>query len=686
VNDGKKHRFTLIDDEPDFTREAEDEPSSLRFKGISREGNPRRKRIFKQVGLLLAVIAITAGSIFTIIKLKDKNFFGADKTSGTQTAGQIISHDNVEVPGTESQNEHILKGKGLYYKGYLNEAYAEFSEVVESDASDKDKAIALTYMGIIEDTRGNFSKALELYSRAVKYDPANGGTFRNIALTYKNMGKYSEALGYIEKAIDIDGKSANNHVLKGNILFLMNRFSDAVKAYETAIDIEPSNATALFNISQCYMKMGKDAQAIEYLKNAAEADKGGKIAYMSYAKLGLIALSVKDYATAELNLNRAIAISGTDPIDWYNLGIAYLEQGKKDEALRAFMKSESLAAENAAMLESLGEAYTSMNEFDRGIDIYEKLIKINARNVKVLSLLGDLYYQKGELEQALRFYRKITELEPAGERARSAFINMGIIFDEAGRFEESIESYEHALTINDKDDVALYNLGLAYKHAGKPEKALSVWKKASEINPDNEKPLIARADLLYERGDFDSALEDYGKIADKWPLLPRPQFSIATIYHKKGMLDYAKKRYLKVIELNSDAELTRKSYINLAMIASQGKKDAGDFNEAVGYAQKALLASPNDPEAFQALGIIYERKGAYDQAIESFYQVIKSSRENTLIAQAYNQIGICYYKRNEYKKALRAFTQGTEEDSTNEEIRMNRKSAMQAYEQSLEER
>lgn len=122
------------------------------------------------------------------------------------------------------------------------------------------------------------------------------------------------------------------------------------------------------------------------------------------------------------------------------------------------------------------------------------------------------------------------------------------------------------------------------------------------------------------------------------------------------------------------------------MIASQDKKDAGDFKEAVGYAQKALLASPNDPEALQALGIIYERKGAYDQAIESFYQVIKSSRDNSLIGQAYNQIGICYYKKNEYKKALRAFTQGTEEDPANEEIRMNRKSAMQAYEQTIEER
>ena len=82
--------------------------------------------------------------------------------------------------------------------------------------------------------------------------------------------------------------------------------------------------------------------------------------------------------------------------------------------------------------------------------------------------------------------------------------------------------------------------------------------------------------------------------------------------------------------------------------------------------------------------MVYYRRGSYDKAIESFYQVIKSSREKSLLGQAYNQIGMCYYKKADYKKALRAFTQGIEEDETNEELRMNRKAAMQAYEQTLE--
>jgi tetratricopeptide (TPR) repeat protein len=685
VSEITKNRFTIADDHKEDT--PRDEHSPLKIYGVVDEKRARKKRIFAQIALILGVAVLVVATILIVTRLKKPGgfFTGTDTKIAQGSVNEIVTRDKLDIPQTETQNEHLLKGKGLYYKGFLNEAFAEFSNVVESDANDKDKAVALTYMGIIEDTKSNYAKALEYYSRAVKYDPANPGTFRNIAITYKNMNKLDDALKYIGKAIDLDPRVANNHILEGNILFLMNRFSDAIKSYERALDLEKTNATALFNIAQSYTKMGKDAQALSFLKDAAEADRGGHISYMAYAKLGLIALSTKDYAAAELNFNRAIALNDKDPVDHYNLGIAYLEQGKKDQAVRSFMKAESLSAENAEMLESLGEAYTSVNEYDRAIDIYQKLVKVNSRNTKVLSLLGDLFYQKGELEQSIRFFRKITEIEPASERARTAFINIGIALDDAQRFEEAIEAYEQALKINDRDDVALYNLGLAYKHAGKPEKALSSWKHATEINPDNEKPLIARADLLYDRGEFDDALDEYGKIADKWPLLSRPQFSIAAIYHKRGQLEYAKKRYLKVIELNNDAELTRKAYINLGMISSQDKKDAGDFNTAVGYVQKALVVTPNDAEALQSLGIIYSRKGAYDRAIESFYQVIKSSRENSLTAQAYNQIGICYYRKGDYKKALRAFTQGTEEDPSNEEIRINRTSAMKAYEKTLSE-
>lgn len=95
------------------------------------------------------------------------------------------------------------------------------------------------------------------------------------------------------------------------------------------------------------------------------------------------------------------------------------------------------------------------------------------------------------------------------------------------------------------------------------------------------------------------------------------------------------------------------------------------------------MVRPGDVDATYALGIIYFKKGSYEQAIESFYQVVKGTNDNIKLGNAYNNIGKAHFQKKEYKEALRAFTLGIEADPTNEEIRINRKTAASMYEDSV---
>ena len=124
--------------------------------------------------------------------------------------------------------------------------------------------------------------------------------------------------------------------------------------------------------------------------------------------------------------------------------------------------------------------------------------------------------------------------------------------------------------------------------------------------------------------------------------------------------------------------------INLAIVSSGERNDDESLNNSVKIIQKALLMKPDDSDALLALGIIYARKEMHQKAIDAFYQSIKSSRDNKMTAESYNNMGKSYYQLKEYKKAVQAFTRGIEEDPSNEEIRINRKTAVQAYESELE--
>lgn len=675
----RRNRFTLSrQDDASY-----DEPDTALPRRRSR-GKVSSRQVQAAVAGIL-VLAALGGTLLLIKKYRkpesvlSKLEKTLDGESGVYTRG-----DRVETPISDSTNIHLRRGIDSYARGYFNDAANEFNEVLNTPSTDQEKAQALTYLGIIEDERGNFTKAVEFYRRALKYDASSAITFRNIAITYRRMKQLPEALEAAAKAAELQ-KSAANLILKGNIYYEMRKYGEALDAYKAALSLEPDNASALYNTGQVYLKRGDEPLAIEYFRKATESDRSGKIAYLAQSRLGIIFLDRGDYPLAEQYLRNAVNMNRNEALDHYNLGIVLLRQGKNDEALAEFLRAQELGSQDSALLENLGSVYTTLRQFDRGIETYQKILAQNARNTKILARMGELYYNKGDFDSALDAFRKVTDLEPVSENARIAFLNIGNILDEAQRFDEAIAAYEKALAINPKDDMALYNLGIAWKHKGRNEKAIESWQAAKRLNPDNPKPHMAMADLFYDSGYLDDALSEYLKITEKWPTLADAQFSVATIYNRKGVLDFAEKRYLKVAELNTSKELTTKAYVNLGIIASNSKTDDPDAGIVKGldYVQKALLTTPGDKDALTALGIMYYKRGSYDQAIETFYQVLKSTQDAAASAEAYNNIGKAHYKKGEYREALRAFNLGLESDPTSEELRMNRKAASQAYENKL---
>ena len=196
---------------------------------------------------------------------------------------------------------------------------------------------------------------------------------------------------------------------------------------------------------------------------------------------------------------------------------------------------------------------------------------------------------------------------------------------------------------------------------------------------------MAIADYYYERGYYDLAETEYRRIVGRWPNIQEPHFKMGTMYYKRGNYDYALNAYNRVIEI--DAELRP---------GAQGADQQGHpcledrqrakraWTRSMNLIQKALLMKPEDTEALFALGIIYMKKEMYDNAMDTFYQVVKGAAEDRSSSPTRTTISASAISRKrQYKKALQAFTRGIEEDPGSEELRMNRKAATQAYEAEL---
>lgn len=650
-----------------------------RIQGIETH-EEKKPSIKKPIFILSSLVALTIISILLLVKFYYKKPEGFSPKKKEENVTFDVEKKDLIL---KTENEQIKKGIESYSRGYLGDAVSEFNEVIESHADDKDKATALTYLGIIADKREEYDKAIEFYNRAKEYDKSNPAIYMNMAIAYRHKKEYSKARENAEKSLSLKPEDINTMLLLGNINFESGKYNDAIRAYSDALKLSPENPSLLFNIGASMVKTGDEFSAVEYFKKAGSFDRSGEIAYRAYSRLGVIYTERNRFDQAVDYLKKASSIRPGDPVSRYNLGIAYLKQNKKNEALAELEKAEELGNNDLQMTEKIGEAYFSLNDYEKSLKTYNSLLNTRKRNIKILSRVGEIYYKKGELDKAYNTYKKITEIEPATENARIAYLNIGNIMDDTGRYEDAIKAYEKAMTINLKDASAHYNLGIAYKHAGKPEKAIKSWKESARLDTKSPAPHIAIADYYYEKKFYDLAEKEFQTILNRWPENQDAHFKIATIYYKSNNPEYALSAFNKVLELDENSELARKAMINIAIISSNLKNDEKTLEKSVQLIQKALLMKPADPQALLSLGIIFSRKEMYDRAIDTFYIALRNTNDSKFTGEIYNNIGKNYFKKKLYRKSLQAFTRGLEEDPTNEEIRMNRKTAMQAYEAEL---
>ncbi len=668
------------------TRLSESVPQNVeknRISGIEQSGENRksnRKLIYTILLLTIAllIILITVNLLYK----KPKNFI---ETTKNELINKIIS------PKLEKGNEQSLrptpnailqKAIDDYLKGYAANAITGFNSIVESDASHEDKAQALLYLGIISEERGNNQEAIDFFSRGLKYNNSNHLLYLHRAKTFRKMKDFESAIISAEKSRAIK-KSSDAATILGNIYFEKGDFDRALKYYGEILEKEKNNATILYNTAMALFKKGDRFAAMEYLKRAASGDKFGDIAFKANSRLGSELLGSNMLEQAEHYFKKAIELKSQSPTVRYNLALLYLRKGNKEAAIQELQKAEKAGNENQKLLEGIGEAYSSLGDYDRSIGVYEKILQGNRQNIAILARLGELYYKQGKLENALNSFKKITQIDPASENARVSFLNMGNIFDDLGRFNNAIKAYESALAIKPMDDQTYYNMGIAYRNAEKPELAISSWKKSLELNPKNLKARLSMGDFYFSKGHRDMAEKTYQDIIQTWDDNEEALFKLGTIYQKENNYRDAENAYRRVIALNRKSDFTKNAYVNLAMILAGQSKTGSDENSSMHLIQKALLLSPGDSDALLALGIVYAKNQRDEKAIETFYQVIKSTRDSKKIGESYNNIGKSYYRLKKYTKAIEAFTRGLEASPANEEMRMNRKAAVQAYEKKL---
>lgn len=607
--------------------------------------------------------------------------------------------DRKNFPELPADNKDLNEGKAYFLKGWYPAAQSAFERVLNSDAPDEQKGIALTFMGMIAYDQEQYLRAIDFFQRANKYKKDDPLILRNLAMAYRKRGQNDLAIDSIQKAIQLESKDSYNYVILGNIYFELGDFSRSLEAYKKGLEKSPDDPMLHFNAALASLKLGDDPAAINFFHLAARKAKLGKIASDAYLNLGKIYAARQDWEKAEEYFSSAHKLLPKDSNILYQLGNVKLAQGKKEEALALFEQALSLENTNPELFENLGDAFLKYDMFKEGMDAYSKAIRANPKSqIQIRLKMAQLYAKSGDLKSAEENYRKIIALSPGSNDARIAYIELGNLLDSVKKYEEAVEMYRKASELDPSEEKAWINMALTYQKMNQFVQSRQAFKKAIQINPENLKPRLGLARLFQEQGFHNEAISEYLQILQMNADYSPAHFHIAQIYQMKNQFAEAKSGYEKVLSLKeskySSNEIIYKSHLNLALVLSEiNKKGKGAENtpdlyqKSISHAKTALQMHADLGEAYYVLGNIYLSRGEMgdmENAADIFRQAISLPNINSeILSRSHNGLGKAFFYMKKYPLAIREFSEAIKIWPANEEAALNRKSAVLKYEESL---
>ena len=703
MTEPRKNRLEL-DDEPAF-----DEPLPAYVESPEEADRRRmRFRIFVYAGLATMLLLIAGGAVFW--------YYTMGPGAGVGEPGETALDrklEGVDLDGLrdrfyfpeEKVSPDLDRAIGYYKTNYRHRARTEFENFLEKDAPDREKAIALTYLGVMALETDRFAQARHQLLRALKFNDGFVPALVNLSIAERKVGNYEEARQYAEKARELAPEDTRVIVLLGNILAENQDLAGAVDAYKEGVEKDPKDPDIFYNLALSLLRQQKYEEAILYFSKAIEVAGPGQTAVQSHAHLGHIYFSKGNNEMAADHLARAVKLAPDNGKYRYNLGVVYLRLKQPRQALSHFEQAFTAGSNDPAVLRGLSRAFDELGHTTLSIQSLEKALYLNPQDVTTLFLLGDLYYKERDLLKSADTFRRVVNITPGNRNTEEALLKLGTIYTELERFDQATRMLERARGLNPGNREILYRLGLVAARSGRPERAVAAFKQALApgaagsrslpLERDDERKIrLALATLYRGQGGYDLALEQFRLIlarANETPRTDDPETRLALAQTHLQLKNYSGSidSFQKVVDSPRSTPQARKAAYTGLALAYAGTGRTADIDRARANATRAARMDPNDLEArLVQARVLMQTDSMVDRqkAIEVLMELVNSDGSPEFASRGYNLLGLAYYKNGEFSRALRAFDYAVQLDPSNREAYKNQRAAANAHERSLRQR
>jgi len=233
------------------------------------------------------------------------------------------------------QRNDLTYGVALFQRGYLEEAAAEFQQVI---LSNPDEPIAYYNLGTLYLRRNALPEARRYLEQAVKLRSSYAEAWNNLGMVSAQQGQEDEAIRDFQESLALRPTYATALLNLGNLLRRKGAFAEAQKLLEQAVAVAPNDPEANYSVGMLYARQEQLQRASDYLEKA-------------------VALR-PDYADA---LN--------------NLGVLRVRQGQYSEAQQEFESCIRVAPKFDQAYLNLARLYVLLKKPEKAKEILQELLR-----------------------------------------------------------------------------------------------------------------------------------------------------------------------------------------------------------------------------------------------------------------------------------------------------------------------
>ncbi len=191
---------------------------------------------------------------------------------------RIVEFDVKKMLGSieERRNQiikHLQKFDSQYSADILGEIVEAAKEPTKKARADKKiNALDFVLRGDKAYEEKGFSKAEELYRKAIEIDPNYVAAYNNLGVTLRDLKRHEEAEKAYRKAIELDPNYALAYINLGVMLRDLKRPDEAEAVHRKAIELDPDDAAAYNNLGVTLRDLKRYDEAVEAYRKAIELD------------------------------------------------------------------------------------------------------------------------------------------------------------------------------------------------------------------------------------------------------------------------------------------------------------------------------------------------------------------------------------------------------------------------------